>query len=241
MASFDALIGRVDAFRSICAENLNSREIHEISVDKPTLPLDELYFRKAVSWCYVLFQETGPFIRFSGKLLRARPPAHENFRQVKELVQCARAVHAHNLLRGRESDSQKIRVYEIWLLENGGEPLSWEMSCQALLKQVDGVLSEIQEEWRRRCDDVSDRQALWRDYEMEKRTFWEGHEFDPFVAQAAEEAGLDGFDGTVFRKEGDRLERWRKLVSCFDTRESAENAINRAICTEIFNVFGRAH
>lgn len=240
MADFDRLIAKVEALRATCAKNLNSQEIHDISVDVPTPPLNELYFRKAVSWCYVLFHETGPFIRFSGKLLRARPSAHELFGRVKELITCARTVHAHNLIRERNSDIRKIRVFEIWLLENGGEPRCWETCCQALMKEVDEVLSEIQEEWGRRGEDEGDRQELWQDYEIEKRTFWEVHEFDPFVAKAAEEAGVDGLDCTLFRKDGDRAERWRKLASFFDTREAAEKAIDRAICTEVFNVFGRA-
>lgn len=240
MTGFEKLDGRVESLRSICVENLGRPEIHEISVDRPTPPLNELYFRKTVSWCYVLFHETGPFIRFSGKLLRARPVAHEKFRRSKDLIQCARTVHAHNLLPERESDSRKLRIYQVWQLEKGGDPLNWEMCCEALMKEVDEVLADIQQEWRLRCDDESDRKELWRDYEMEKRTFWEGHEFDPIVARAAEDAGLDGFDSTTFRKEGDRLDRWRKLISCFDTREAAEKAIDRAIRSEIFNVFGRA-
>ena len=67
--------------RSMCLKNLVSQEIHEISVYAPTPPLDELYFRKTVAWCYVLFHEIGPFVRFSGKLLRTKTsPVHEQFR-----------------------------------------------------------------------------------------------------------------------------------------------------------------
>lgn len=241
MASFDKLIGRVDALRSICGDNLNNPEIHEISVDKPTPPLNELYFRKVVAWGYVLFHETGPFIRFSGKLLRARPPAYEKFRRTKEIVQCARTVHTHNLHAEKKSDSRIIRKYEIWLFENGGESLNWELCSQALIKEVDEVLLEIQQEWARRCTDDYDRQELWRDYEMEKRTYWEGHEFDPYIARAAEDAKLDGFDSTAFRKDGNRIERWRKLASFFDSRGAAEDAIDRAIRSEILSVFGRGH
>ena len=226
----------------MCFETLDSREIHEISVDAPTPPLDELYFRKAVAWCYVLFHETGPFIKFSGMLLRTRTSqAHEQFGQTKRLVDCARTVHVHNLLRERRIDNDKERFYGIWLLGKGGDPLSWELCNRALVNAVDEVLSAIEQEWRRISEDESDRQELWRKYELEKRTFWEAHEFDPFVAKAVEEAGLDGLDSTLFRKDGDRVERWRKLVSCFDTRESAEGAINRAIRAEVFNVFGHSH
>ena len=67
--------------RSMCLKNLVSQEIHEISVYAPTPLLDELYFRKTVAWCYVLFHEIGPFVRFSGKLLRTKTsPVHEQLR-----------------------------------------------------------------------------------------------------------------------------------------------------------------
>lgn len=237
--SFDNLIKRVEALRSLCVKNLGSQEIHDISVDRPAPPFDELYFRKAVSWCYVLFQETGPFMRFSEKQLRTRAAAHEKFRKTRQLVECARTVHAHNLRQERQHDGNKRRSYDIWIMSNGGEPVNWERCSWALMNDVNEVLFDVEEEWRRRCEEENDRKELWREYELEKRTFWEAHDFDCFIVKAAEEAGLDGFDSTVFRKEGDRVERWRKLVNCFDTRGAAEIAIARAISTEIFNVFGR--
>jgi hypothetical protein len=219
---------------------LDSREIYEISVDLPAPPLDELYFRKAVSWCFVLFWETGPFIRFSGNLLRAHPEAHEKYVRAKQLVEYARTVHAHNLHSDREHDRQKFRAHQIWLIENGGEPLNWQNCNLALMSAVNEVLVYIEREWIRRCEDEIDRRELRHKYELEKRTFWEPHEFDPFVEIAAEETGLNGFDSTAFRKDGNRLQRWRKLVECFDTREAASVAIGRAIRTEIISVFGHA-
>ncbi|WP_133125112.1 hypothetical protein [Thalassospira lohafexi] len=235
---FENLLQKIDSLRDVCAENIGSREIHEISVDVPQQPFDELYFIKTVAWCYVLFNETGPFIRFSGKLLRARPQAAEKYKEVKYFVQCARTVHAHNLLSSSSTDAQTKRYYEIWTMENGGKPCSWEKCSKALIKSMDEVLCEFQDGWRLRSEDESDRQELWRDYESEKRTSWDAHEFDPFVTQAANEAQLEDFNSAAFRKEGNRVERWRKLVRYFGSRESAEKAVRRVIQAEIFNTFG---
>lgn len=239
MARFDKIEVQIQALRSVCEENLGSREIQEISVDVPTAPLDELYFRKAISWCYVLFLETGPFFRFSANLLRGRPPVHEKYLRAKQLVVCARTAHTHNLHADRYHDQQRLRTYDIWLAKNGGEQFNWENCNLVLLNEVSEVLIEIETEWSQRCEDESDRQDLWRQYELEKRTDWEAHDFDPIVALAAEAAGLNGFDSTAFRKDGDRVQRWRKLVALFDSREAAQNAIDRAIRAELFGVFGQ--
>jgi hypothetical protein len=239
MISFSLLNEQVEALRSFCKKNLGAQEIYDISVDRPTPPLDELFFRKLVSWSYVLFFETGPFFRFSSNLLRAQPIEHTDFVRVRKLVECARTVHAHNLLAEREHDARRRRTYDIWLIENNGDLANWENYCSSLMKEISKVLLNIGDEWHRRCEIESDRQELMRDYELEKRTSWEAHEFDPFVLSAAQEAGLSGLDGTGFRKAGDRVTRWRKLAELFESREAAERAISRAIRTELFSVFGQ--
>ena len=100
-------------------------------------------------------------------------------------------------------------------------------------------LSEIELEWKRMSEDEADREELWRNYQLEKETSWEAHEFDRYVEKAAEEAGVDGLDSSLFRKEGDRLNRWKKLVSCFRSRAAAEEAIERVIREEVLKLFGQ--
>lgn len=239
MVAFVSLIERVESLRALCVENTGSQEIREISVDVPNPPLDELHFRKVVAWCYVLFQETGPFIGFSGQLLRARgSKAFERFGQTRRLVDCARTVQAHNLSSDSKSDMGKERYFQIWLQENGGSPTNWELCNQALMNDAIQVVSVIELEWKRMSEDDADRRQLWQDYQLEKDTSWDAHEFDRFVEQAAEEVGLTGLDSSLFRKEGDRLKRWRRLVSCFQSRAEAEGAIGRAIRAEMSNLFG---
>lgn len=240
MHTMDKLLGRLEALRKMCLENLNSNEIREISVELPTPPFDELYFRKTIAWCYVLFHETGPFIRFSGKLLRANPSASEVFGKTKQFIDCARTVHAHNLSKDQLSDQRKKRTYEIWILEHGGEPTNWESCCQSLVSEAAHILVLIEEAYVTRCADQTDREALWESYKQEKLMFWEANEFDPFIEKATKEIDIVGLNFTQFRNAEKRLDQWRSLAAMFDTREDAEKAIGRAIRTELINVFGCA-
>jgi hypothetical protein len=238
MSNFDKLLQEVDALRSMCFENLGSKEISEISVDLPKPPLDELYFRKAISWCYVFLNETGPFIRFTAKLLRTDPSASKTFGKLKNFVDCARTVHAHNLLEQRPEDAKKRRTNDIWVLDVGGEPIDWQKCCRALIENMNSVICLIKEAYAKRCENDGDRESLWQSYKVEKLTHWDAHEFDSFVESAASETNISGLNSTQFRKDGDRVERWRKLVAMFDTREAATLAIERAIRTELQQVFG---
>ena len=238
MVVFVSLSEKVEALRALCVENTGSREIREISVDVPRPPLDELHFRKIVAWCYVLFHETGPFIDFSGRLLRAR--RSKSFGETRRLVVCARTVHTHNLASDNKRDVKMDRDFQIWLQENGGNPTNWEKCNQALMKKTIQVVSEIELEIKRISEVDSDRDQLWIDYQRERDNFWEGHEFDPFILQAAKELCIVGLDISAFRNQGDRLKNWRQIVGCFSSRIVAEEAIGRAIRTDLLNVFGEA-
>ena len=71
-----------------------------------------------------------------------------------------------------------------------------------------------------------------------RKTIGRAHEFDGFVELAARELGLRDFDCVKFRSSNDRLERWRRLVEFFQTRQGAEKALRRAILKELMDVFG---
>ncbi|MCS5567380.1 MAG: hypothetical protein NZ743_05070, partial [Pseudomonadales bacterium] len=107
MDSFGRVLDKVTDLRGLCKKNTGDDEIRAISVSLPKNPLDELYFRKAVAWLYVLLNETGPFFRFSAKLLRSDQQVGERFRKFKFFVECARTVHAHNLSNDSASDANK--------------------------------------------------------------------------------------------------------------------------------------
>lgn len=238
MVNFDMVVARLDEVRSVSKSVLGRDEIEYVSVEPPTDPFDELFFRKSISWLFVLLRETGPFFKFSEKLLRTKPDRYERWRSLKDTVECARTVHEHNMRHCNPGDQKKVRVYQIWIDSFGGSPLNWEECCRALLKQAIAALGDIVCEWRERSADDGDRVNLRENYEQDKRSHWDAHEFDPFVMSAAIEFRLDGFDSAAFRKDSGRIERWRKLAALFESREAAEAAIARAIRAEFRAVFG---
>ena len=173
---FGRLKVHVAKIKALCYEVLGANEIDEISLDEPTGPLDELYFRKTVAWSYALFYESGVFFRYSKRLLRGRDP--NGFKQMldtMDTVRAARTVHGHNLRSDRTSDQATRRRFDIWLLTNGGTPTKWRECIEALI------------------DDSS---------------------------------------------SNGRLDRWRRLVEFFHTRQSAEEAVGRALRKELTDVFG---
>lgn len=240
MPSFADLERRVESLRSFCRLSIGSSEIHEISTDPPESPLDELFFRKLVAWCYVLLFETGPFFRFSAKLIRTDREVQDRFVSFRRFIECARTVHAHNLLLDKKNDVEKRRGYDIWLATSGGDEPNWRDCCNALMNEADRVLADIELAWTRRSDDDADHAALWREYDLQKKMNWEAFEFDLFVGRAAAELRLAGLDASAFRKGENRVDRWRKLVELFDSRAEAEVAIARAIHAELISVFGES-
>ncbi len=240
MDGFSKIQDKVTALRALCVENIGETEIREISVDLPECPYDELYFRKAVSWLYVLFNETGPFLRFAAKLLRTDSQVSERFKSFKFLVECARTVHAHNLSQENASDEKRKRQHDIWIIQNGGDPVDWVKCCKSLMNEAELVLQDILLKIEKICEIDFDKGELWREYASDKRTHWDVHEFDPIIEKAATDLEIDRLDYSKFRKEGGRQEKWRKYAAMFDSREAAEKAIERAILAELAAIFGVA-
>lgn len=239
VADFVKLEAQVSRIENLCSPIVGEKVLHGISLDQPEAPLDELYFRKVIAWSYALIFETGIFFRFSKNILRASDAsAHNRFQRIVEFIRTARTVHAHNLRREHESDRRKMRNYEIWLLDSGGNPINWEKCIEKLVDRLCSTLVDIEQRWITLCSDEWSRRQLVEQYLGECVTYWEAHEFDPLVATAAADIGLEEFDSTAFRKESGRLDRWRKLVGFFGTRNSAQEAIGRAIQREMIGIFG---
>lgn len=235
---FADLLRIVDGLRELSFKFLGSNEIDDISLSVPNLPLNELYFRKLVSWSYVLLYESGYFIGYSRKLLRLNPAESEEFNKIRRVINNIRTFNEHNLRNDRAADVKKIKEVESWMLEHGGNPNDWKKCSIALLEQLCKALTAIHVIWEQVCETKNQCCEIRRGYISEKNTNWEAHQFDPFIQEAASEIGLAEFDGKKYRDSGGRLERWRKLVVCFNNRVDAENAIKRAIRTELINLFG---
>ena len=229
----------VSDMEALCCTHLGSKEIDTISLDEPDGPFDELYFRKVVAWTYGLLFESGVFFRFSKNLVRSsNPNAYQILHNAIDIVRTARTVHGHNLRLDRPSDQDTLRKYRVWLVSVGGIPTDWEKCIFAFVRSIYDALTEVRTVWLEKCSESEGRKQIVDAYFEDKRDHWEAHEFDAFVKAAASSVGLSNFDCVRFRSSNGRLERWRRLVCCFDTRESAEEAVGRAILRELRNLFG---
>lgn len=65
---------------------------------------------------------------------------------------------------------------------------------------------------------------------------WPAHLFDRMLEDAATELGILGMDYPVYR--GMRIDDWKKLAECFQSREHAEMALRRAIRIDLGAKFG---
>ena len=236
---FDKLKTTIEELKVICLEVLTVDEISAVSLADPTPPINESYFKDTILWCYVFFRETGPVIPYSRKLLRAHnTQAHERYQQLVKIIDAARTTYVHNFTEDSPSDQKKKSDFEIWVKSNCHVERDWSVLSTAVITDATIVISEIEKIWKRLSENPFDQKELKRDYEQQKLTSWEAHKFDSIVNGIAEELCLVEFDSTKFREEGNRLERWRKLASCFRSRAAAEAAIKRVIRQEIFNLFG---
>ncbi len=238
---FTSLKECVSELEALCCSYLDSNEIESISLDEPIGPFNELYFRKVVAWCYGLLFESGVFFRFSKDLVRSTNP--EAFRKVQDtldIVRASRTVHGHNLKLHRAHDRDTRNRYTIWIVSEGGTPTDWQKCVVALVRAVCNTLNCVKAVWVEKCGEEWSRAEIVKAYYEDKRIYWEAHEFDRFTISAATKVGLRDFDYVKFRGSNGRLERWRRLVCCFETRQSAEDAVERAILRELTDIFGRS-
>jgi hypothetical protein len=90
--------------------------------------------------------------------------------------------------------------------------------------------------WSTAISNEDDRKIALSQLILSAEQKWEAHQFDRIVEIIADRIKLTGFDATSYRKL--RLPKWQELVKCFESRESAETGIARAIEAELMILFG---
>lgn len=239
MNAFSDLTAQVSRLEAVSTSVLGANEVGTVSLEEPNGPLDELYFRKLVAWCYALLYETGVFFRFSRNLLRGRDAnGLQHLSYSGDIVRCARTVHSHNLRDDRSSDHRTRTKYTTWLLAEGGEPVDWGRCIGAMVAMVRKSLRSVEQAWEHAGSGQCPGENLADSYYLEKENHWEAHEFDRCVVSAANAIGLTGLDCVKFRESEGRLDKWRRLIGFFYTREDARKAVERAIQRELFGLFG---
>jgi hypothetical protein len=178
-----------------------------------------------------------PTVRHIFSLLRTASPG--DFRTARRMVQNVnhlRTVRVHNLSSESESDQYKRRQADIWLTQHGGDPFNWGRCCGALCAEVASAVEILGNKWRNMATSEEDAGSAVRDLLIAVDREWPPHFFDRMVESAAIEIGLKGLDCVKYRES--KLDRWRQLVTLFETREHAQEAVNSAIRRELEQVFG---
>ncbi len=210
-----------------------------VTIDTPVPPEDELYFFKVVTWSYAFLIEAGqPAFKELSNLLKTADPVKarangDHHRVINNL----RTKITHNLPGENKNNEKTRRQVEIWLLENGGQPLDWTACCRALCGTVLDVINNMKWCWERAIGTDDDRRNAVAQICDAAENYWPAHSFDLMVTEAATELGLTGFDAVAYRMT--RCERWRELGGCFATRNDAAVAVARAIHNELRQIFGQ--
>ena len=196
------------------------------------------HFFKLVAWCYVfVFEASQPAGKYISTLLRvAKPEEHGTVSATFEMVNHLRTVRVHNLSVQSGRDDYKRRQAHIWLVQNGGDPRDWSACCRSLGYQVTVAIRCLMDRWHQVTASEEDAVAVVKDLMIAVDREWPPHLFDRIVEDAARDIGLGGLDSAKYRES--RLDRWRELTNCFESREHAEAAISVAIRRELERLFG---
>ena len=219
---FSDLKSTCHGYRALLHNSTGRELVSAISVAEPDEPQDELHFIKLVAWCYVfVFEASQPATKFIASLLRAsNPEEHRAVSLAFENVNNLRTVRVHNLLPTSKGDDYKKRQAHIWLVRNGGNSPDWVNCCGSLCREVILAVERLMHKWTQATKNVDDAAAIVGELIVTIDRDWPPHLFDRIVEGAATDIGLSGFDHVKYRDS--RLERWRELVSFFETREQAE-------------------
>jgi hypothetical protein len=134
-------------------------------------------------------------------------------------------------------DDFKRRQAQIWLLQNGGDPVDWSSCCHALVRDLISTIHYLVEKCNHVTADKEDAVSVVTDLIIAIDGEWPPHAFDRMIENAASDIGLSGLDCVRYRET--RLERWRELAGLFENREDAELAMNDVIRVELEQLFGR--
>ena len=212
--------------------------IDDISVPKPVDPMDELYFRKLVSWSYVALVEAFPISQKQLMvLLRTMDSVgHTRLNETKNLVNALRTVQSHNTSKPSPSNNRQIVLAESWLLTNGGTPCSWEACCIKFCAQLYDFFSSLSAVWAKATEDEQDKASFINTLKAAFDKDWPTHGFDSAVADAANAIGLKDFAVVAYRTV--HFADWKKLADLFEDRQSAKEAVERAISAGLKITFG---
>jgi hypothetical protein len=225
---------------AISSEIQGRTAIQDITVPIPTDPRDELYFLKFVSWSYVALMEAFPIAlkQLTGLLRSTDSKAYAHFTKTKDVVSAFRAIQSHNLEKESRSGERHNRIAQVWMADNGGSPVTWDVCCSALCAQVFEVFKNLRALWLGVISDDNDKLDFLDKLNSAFESEWPAHMFDDAIEVAASSIGLVDFNAVAYRNT--RLESWRKLTVLFLDRNAAKNAVERAITAELRAIFGGA-
>lgn len=186
----------------------------DLSVPLPADFADELAFYRLVNWAYIVLAEAG---KLPISFLIALPPLRTTS-GLRADVGKMRTFVAHNLDIKSPSDLKTRSFAHNWfrIACGVGTPIAaahFAKCCDYLAIKLDGVLTGAIEA----CDELDDPDAgpsLVTDLRNRIELQWEGHRFDPIVAEAAAVLGNPGLDLLAIR--GRHLDSWRKTLMTAD-------------------------
>lgn len=213
--------------------------LSEVSVERPSDPEDELHFVRLVAWGYVFLVEVASTpIRHIQTILRgADPSEHKKVADALRLVRNLRTSLAHQLSEGSHSDLQTKNFVADWLAINDGDE-RWSMRIRRLCSSICEAIGAIIQKWDALNADKSSRSAAIEAMLSAVERQWPPHLFDRFLEEAAIELGINGMDYPIYRDL--RMDGWRKLADCFQSREDAEVALKLAIRSDLRVTFGQS-
>lgn len=227
------------AFQSLSEKLRQSTGItlDEVSVERPSAPEDELHFVRLVAWGYVFLVEVAstPIRHIQAILRGADPGEHKKVADALRLVRSLRTFQAHQLSNASSSDFATKDFVSKWLAINDGDqrwPTRIRLLCSSICEAIDVIIKKwdaLTAKEPSRADAVT---ALLSAVERQ----WPPHLFDRFLEEAATELGIHGMDYPRYRDL--RLDDWRKLADCFQSRDDAEVALKSAIRSGLRATFG---
>lgn len=213
--------------------------LSEVSVERPSDPEDELHFVRLVAWGYVFLVEVASTpIRHIQTILRgANPREHKKVADAVRLVRNLRTSQAHQLSDGSSSDLATKNFVSQWLAINDGDQ-RWPTRIRLLCGSICEAIGAIIEKWDALTADEPSRADAVAALLSAVDRQWPPHLFDRFLEEAATELGINGMDYPLYRAL--RMDDWRKLADCFQSRDDAEVALKSAIRSDLRATFGQS-
>jgi hypothetical protein len=213
--------------------------IGDVSVEKPVPPEDELHFVRLVAWTYVFLIEVAavPIKHIQTILRGSNPRDHEKVATALRLVRSLRTYQSHQLSDGSKSDAATKKFVENWLLINQSEQ-SWALRAKIVCSSFCDALSAISQKWSELTADEEPPSAAAVELLSVVDRQWPVHLFDRMVEDVTMELGIQGLNCLMYREL--KIEIWKKLAECFESREDAEIGLRKVIEADLQQTFGRA-